>query len=73
MAASGELGAQAVQTGDIRIGFALQDQGLRGVESGAINSLAVNQPVQQVQQMSLGRDAAFSGASPTAVNMACSS
>lgn len=45
MAASGDLGAQAIIAFDIGFGFAAQDQCLRGIKRRPANRLAINQPV----------------------------
>ena len=73
MAASGDLGAQAVITGGIRLGFVLQGQGLRGIESWAINGFAVDQPVLTMFSTWVLVGTPPSSASSTAVNTACSS
>ena len=54
--ASHSLGAQAVIAFDIGLRLAAQDQGLRGIKRRPANRLAVDQSVQKVQHMGLGRD-----------------
>ena len=57
MAASGDLGAQAVIAFDVRLGLTAQDQCLRRVQWRPTNHFAIDQPVQQVQHMGFGRHA----------------
>lgn len=59
MAISLDHGAQAVVTGDIGLRLMLQDQRLWCVEWRAIDGLAVDQPVEEVQHMRLCRHARF--------------
>lgn len=61
MAISLDHGAQAVVTGDIGLRLMLQDQRLWCVEWRAIDGLAVDQPVEEVQHMRLCRHARFQG------------
>ena len=61
MAASGDLGTKAIIALDIGFGFAVQDQGLRRIKWRPANHLAVDQPVQLVQHMGLGRHALCQG------------
>ena len=49
MATSCGLAAQAVPALDIGLGLAVQDQRLRGIQWRPTNYLAIDQPVQQVQ------------------------
>ena len=55
MAASCYLGAQAVIALDIGHGLAMQDQRLWRIQWRPADHLAVDQAVQQVQDMGLGR------------------
>ena len=48
MAASGDLGAQAVTAFDFCLRFAVQDQGLRGIKRRPANHLTIDQAMQQV-------------------------
>ena len=57
MAASGVPGSQAIIAFDIGLGFAAQDQSLGRVDVRPASGLAVNQPVQDVQHVRLGRHA----------------
>ena len=54
MAASSDLGTQAVIAFDISLRLAVQSQRLRCVQWRAVYHLAVNQPVQEIQHMGLG-------------------
>ena len=55
MAASGNLSAQTVIAFDIGLGFTVQGQCLWRVQWRAVYHLTVDQAVQQVQDMRLGR------------------
>ncbi len=57
MATSCDLGAQAVIAFDIGLGLAVQGQRLWGIQWRPADHLAIDQPVQQVQDMGLGRHA----------------
>ena len=57
MVASGNLGAQAVIAFDIGLGFAMQGQRLRSIQWRPADHLAIDQAVQQVQDMGFGRHA----------------
>ena len=57
MAASGNLGTQTVVAFDVRLGLAAQGQRLWRIQWRHAHHLAVDQPVQQVQDMGLGRHA----------------
>lgn len=57
MAASRDLAAQSVIAFDIGLGFAPQGQRLRGIQRWTTDDLAVDQAVQEVQYMGLGRHA----------------
>ena len=61
MAAPSDLHPQAVIAFDIGFGFVAQDQRLRGIKGRPANDLAIDQPVQQVQHMCLGRHARSQG------------
>jgi hypothetical protein len=61
MATPGNLGTQAVIAFDIGLGFAAQDKRLRGIKGRPANHLAIDQPVQQVQNMGLGGHARCEG------------
>jgi hypothetical protein len=61
MTASGNLGAQTVITFDIGLWFAVQGQCLWRIQWRSAHDLAVDQPVQQVQNMGLGRHALGQG------------
>ena len=61
MAASGNLGAQAVIAFDIGLRLTGQDQRLWGIKRWPANHLAIDQPVQQVQHMGLGGQACRQG------------
>ena len=54
MAAPCDLGAQAIIAFDIGLGFVAQHQRLRGIKGRPANHLAIDQPVQQVQNMGFG-------------------
>jgi len=56
MTASGGPGTQAVIAFDIGLWFALKDQHLWRIDVRATRRLSVDQPVQKVQHMGLGRD-----------------
>ncbi len=57
MAASGDVSPQTVVAFDIGLGLTAQGQGLRGIERRPADDLAIDQPVQEVQHMGLGRNA----------------
>ena len=54
MAASDDLGTQAIIAFDIGLGFMMQGQRLRGIQRRPIDCLAIDQSVRQVQHMGLG-------------------
>ena len=57
MAASRDLAAQSVIAFDIGLGLAPQGQRLRGIQRWTTDDLAVDEAVQEVQHMGLGRHA----------------
>ena len=59
--ASGDVSPQAVVAFDIGLWLAAQGQGLRSIEGRPSDDLAVDQPVQEVQHMGLGRHALGQG------------
>jgi hypothetical protein len=61
MTASCALGTQAVIAFDIGLGLKPQDQRSRRIDVGFGGGLAVNQPVQKVQHMGLGRNTCREG------------
>ena len=61
MVASDTLGPQAVIALDIGLWFAVQGQCLRSIQWRSAHDLAVDQSVQQVQQMGLGGHALGQG------------
>lgn len=52
-----DLAAQSIITFDIGLGFTPQGQRLRGIQRWTTDNLAIDQPVQEVQHVGLGRHA----------------
>jgi len=61
MAAPRDVGTQAIIAFDIGLGFMVQEQRLRGIKRRPIDCLAIDQSVQKVQHMGLGRHTCCQG------------